>query len=61
MNRMSSVYRLAWAGVAALLLTACVPTSRIQPVEKLADLPSGDVVLVGRIELDPPSKPGSRS
>ncbi len=60
MNRMSSVYRLTWAGVAALLLTACVPTSRIQPVEKLADLPSGDVVLVGRIELDPPLKAGEQ-
>ena len=59
-HRLAPMCRLIWVGVAALLLTACVPTSRIQPVEKLADLPSGEVVLVGRIELDPPLKPGEQ-
>lgn len=59
-DMMASVCRLASASLAALLLAACVPTSRIQPLEKLADLPSGDVVLVGRIELDPPLKPGEQ-
>ncbi len=59
-DTVTPLYRLACAGVAALLLSACVPASRIQPVEKLADLPSGDVLLVGRIELDPPLKPGEQ-
>ncbi len=52
--------RLAGLGLAAVLLSACVPTSRIQPVEKLADLPAGEVIVVGRIELDPPLKPGEQ-
>lgn len=48
------------AGALVLLLAACVPTSRIQSVEKLADLPSGEVLVVGRIELDPPLKLGEQ-
>ncbi len=56
----TTVCRLAGISILALGLAACVPTSRIQPLDKLADLPSGDVVLVGRIELDPPLKPGEQ-
>jgi hypothetical protein len=48
------------AGALVLLLAACVPTSRIQSVEKLADVPAGETVLVGRIELDPPLRPGEQ-
>jgi hypothetical protein len=59
MKRLSWGRLLACAGV-LVLLSACVPTSRIQAVEKLADVPAGDVVLVGRIELDPPLKPGEQ-
>ena len=60
MKHITTVSRLAVLSLLALLLVACVPTSRIQPLEKLADRPSGDVVLVGRIELDPPLKPGEQ-
>jgi hypothetical protein len=59
MKRLSWGRLLACAGV-LVLMSACVPTSRIQAVEKLADVPAGDVVLVGRIELDPPLKPGEQ-
>ncbi len=59
-HRLAPMCRLIWVGLAALLLTACVPTSRIQPVEKLADLPAGEVLVVGRIELDPPLRPGEQ-
>lgn len=52
--------RLLVGAGALLLLSACVPTSRIQAVEKLADVPAGEAVLVGRIELDPPLKPGEQ-
>lgn len=48
------------AGALVVLLAACVPTSRIQSVEKLADVPAGETVLVGRIELDPPLRPGEQ-
>jgi len=52
--------RLAPALGAALLLAACVPTSRIKPVENLAQVPAGETLVVGRIELDPPLKPGEQ-
>lgn len=42
------------------LLAACVPASRIVPVDSLAQLSTDEVVLVGRIELNPPLKPGEQ-
>lgn len=57
---LSFVGRWLVAGALFLLLAACVPTSRIQSVEKLADVPAEETVLVGRIELDPPLKPGEQ-
>ena len=52
--------RLVPALGAILLLAACVPTSRIKPVENLAQVPASETLLVGRIELDPPLKPGEQ-
>jgi hypothetical protein len=45
---------------AALLLAACVPATRIKPVESAAQVPAGQTLLVGRIELDPPLAPGEQ-
>lgn len=44
----------------ALLLSACVPATRIKTVAAAADLPPGQTLLVGRIELDPPLAPGEQ-
>lgn len=52
--------RLLLLGAVLALLSACVPTSRIKPVETLAELAAGETLLVGRIELDPPLKPGEQ-
>ncbi len=55
-----SLGRLLALGGALVLLSACVPTSRIKPVETLAEVQAGETLLVGRIELDPPLKPGEQ-
>lgn len=55
-----SLGRRLGAGALVVLMAGCVPTSRIQSVEKLADVPAEDMVLVGRIELDPPLKQGEQ-
>lgn len=57
----STFVRLASLAIAGILpLTACVPTSRIQPVESLSDVAPGQTLVVGRVELDPPLKPGEQ-
>lgn len=45
---------------AALLLSACVPSSDIKPVESLTSLSKDQTLIVGRVELDPPLKPGEQ-
>lgn len=62
---MSTAQRQSWRGRAlalgvAVLLAGCVPTSRIKPVESLAEVQPGQMLVVGRIELDPPLKPGEQ-
>lgn len=52
--------RVLPALAAALLLVACVPATRIKPVENAAEVPAGQTLLVGRIELDPPLAPGEQ-
>ena len=44
----------------AWVLAGCVPTSGIKPVDKLAEVPSGHTLLVGRVELHPALKPGEQ-
>ena len=56
LRRLISRSALAWA----VLLSACVPTSSIKPVDKLSAVPSGHTVLVGRVELHPALKPGEQ-
>jgi len=46
-------HTLLAAGI-TLLASACVPSSSIKPVNSLAELADGDVLIVGRVELDPP-------
>lgn len=59
-HRMTARLRLALVLGVAALLAACVPTTRIQPVGKLSELSSGQTLVVGRIELDPPLRPGEQ-
>lgn len=46
--------------LAALLAAGCVPGSSIKPVTSLAEVGAGQVIVVGRVELIPPLKPGEQ-
>lgn len=46
--------------IAALGVSACVPATRIVPVTTLAEVGAGEVIVVGRVELTPPLKPGEQ-
>jgi hypothetical protein len=45
---------------AAGLLSACVPSSDIKPVEALSSLSKDETLVVGRVELYPALKPGEQ-
>lgn len=64
MKRLPQLFRclgkLLVLSSALVLLPACVPTSRIKPVQTLAEVQAGETLLVGRIELVPPLKPGEQ-
>jgi hypothetical protein len=52
--------RLALLISAALLAAGCVPASSIKPVTSLAEVGADQVIVVGRVELTPPLKPGEQ-
>lgn len=51
---MNTIPKLLPLIAAALLLNACVPASSIKPVNSFADLGAGEVLIVGKVELNPP-------
>lgn len=50
---------VAFLGAAFLLLTGCGPTIE-KPVTSLSEIGGDSVVVVGRLELDPPLRPGEQ-
>lgn len=46
--------RLPLAAALLFALAACVPASRVTPVSDFAELAANDVLLVGKVRLDPP-------
>ena len=59
---MISVYlkRGLLIGICVALLTACFASSGIKPIEDVTTLSAGDVILVGKIFLDPELKEGEQ-
>jgi len=53
------IRRLAPIALAAVLV-ACVPGTNIKPVTNLAEVGPDQVIVVGRVELSPPLKPGEQ-
>ncbi|MBW3567944.1 MAG: hypothetical protein KY410_08325 [Proteobacteria bacterium] len=58
---MSLLHRVLIASVVLLAGAGCVPASSIKPVDSLAELGAGDVLIVGKIELDPPLAPDEQA
>jgi hypothetical protein len=54
------IARLAALALAALFAAGCVPSSSIVPVNSLAEVGPDEVIVVGRVELSPPLKPGEQ-
>lgn len=52
--------RLLTGALSLLSLAACVPTSMVKPVNSASDLASGQTIVVGKLELDPPLAPGEQ-
>jgi hypothetical protein len=52
--------RGAALALAAALAAACVPGTSIKPVTSLAEVGPDQVIVVGRVELSPPLKPGEQ-
>lgn len=51
------VLRIAFAAIAIVAVAGCVPATTIVPVNDLAELKPGSVLLVGKVELAPPLAP----